>query len=55
MNGKKVYSRAFYNALKGIWQHSLGLNGQVLNSGIYMIQVSGIPGQKPEVIKVMKQ
>ena len=54
MNGRTVQRKQFENASAGIWQQRLGLNGSMWNPGVYVIQVVGIPGEKPRVFKLIK-
>ena len=54
LTGQPVRLQSFSNLKKGLWQQKLGLNGNTLSSGVYFVRVSGIPGEKDRVIKVVK-
>jgi hypothetical protein len=54
LSGRTVYRKEFYNAAAGTWQQRLGINGRSLNAGMYIVQVLGIPGEKPKTFKLVK-
>ena len=52
--GRLIYINHYHHLTKGIWQQQLGLIGNHLKNGIYLLEVSGISGEKIAPIKVMK-
>ncbi|HTI89860.1 MAG TPA: fibronectin type III domain-containing protein [Puia sp.] len=55
MGGRIIVRREFYNALAGIWQQNIGLDGARLPRGIYLIQVVGLKNDRPRVFTVIKK
>ncbi len=54
LSGKMMYQESFSNVPKGEWVQKLNLSGKSLQKGFYIVEVSGIPGELPRSIKVIK-
>ncbi|HUP12435.1 MAG TPA: carbohydrate-binding protein [Niastella sp.] len=53
-SGSIVSTQYFKNLAQGTWQQRLRLNEKASQPGMYYIQLSGLPGGKSQVLKVMK-
>ena len=54
LSGRLVYTKQFNNLEKGVWQQQVGLNGNQLKNGIYLLEITGIPGEKTRLIRLLK-
>jgi chitodextrinase len=55
VSGRIISAQQFKEVPQGIWQQRILVNGSSLQPGVYFIHIAGLPGNKEEVIKVMKR
>jgi hypothetical protein len=55
LSGKIVHRLEVANPGTGTRLQKLGLNGQALPKGVYLVRIVGLPGQAPAPLKIVKE
>lgn len=54
ITGKVIYTKELRNVQQGVSQQKIGLNGNRLMPGIYMVKFTGLPGDETKTLRVVK-